>query len=409
MPFFLKLEEEIVKATLIGKSVIIEMDANAKLGPNHIPEDPQNISPNGKLLEGIIQRQNLYVVNGSKKCKGNITRKRTTKNRVEESIIDIVLVSSDLIGHIESLEIDEDRRHVLTKIRKTKKGIIKKESDHNVLVTTFSDTFESSETKEKEEMYNLKNKECQKKFKMYTSYTHMLSSVLDSKEDINVLTDRLIRKIQGCIASTFKKVRITNNKKSKLERLYEKLSELKEGEREEAKTEVAKVVEEIAEQEQEKYKRIVAKLANTKHQDKLNLQSFWKLRKEICPKANNPPSVMLDRHGNILTSNKAIKERAVEAYTERLKGNKMKMHLKPKEDEINDLCEQRLKLTKLCKSSPWTMTDLEEAFKDLDRDKARDALGQANELFKEDTAGSDFKLAILKLMKMIKERLQYPK
>ena len=258
-------------------------------------------------------------------------------------------------------------------------------------------------------MYNLKNKECQKKFKIYTSNTHMLSSVLDSEEDINVLTDRLIRKIQGCIASTFKKVRITNNKKSKLERLYEKLSELKEDEREEAKIEVAKVVEEIAEQEQEKYKRIVTKLANTKHQDKLNLQSFWKLRKEMCPKANNPPSVMLDRHGNVLTSNKAIKERAVEAYTERLKGNKMKEHLKQKEDEINDLCEQRLKLTKLSKSSPWTMTDLEEAFKDLDRDKARDALGQANELFKEDTAGSDFKLAILKLMNMIKERLQYPK
>ena len=150
VPFFLKLEEEKVKATMIGKSVIIEMDANAKLGPNHIPEDPHNISPNGKLLEGIIERQNLFVVNGSKKCKGNITRQRTTKKKVEKSVIDIVLVSSDLVGHLESLEIDEDRRHFLTQMRKTKKGIIKKESNHNILVTTFSDTFEISETKEKE-------------------------------------------------------------------------------------------------------------------------------------------------------------------------------------------------------------------------------------------------------------------
>ena len=138
------------------------MDANAKVGPNHIPEDPHNISPDGKLLEGIIERQNLFVVNGSKKCKGNITRQRTTKKKVEKSVIDIVLVSSDLIDHLESLEIDEDRRHVLTQIRKTKKGIIKKESDHNILVTTFSDTFESSETKEKEEVYNLKNKKLSK-------------------------------------------------------------------------------------------------------------------------------------------------------------------------------------------------------------------------------------------------------
>ena len=163
--FFQKLEEEIVKAAIAGKSVIIEMDANAKLGKKHIPDDPHEITPNGKLLEGIIERQNLFVVNGSRKCKGNITRKRTTKNRVEESVIDIVLISSDMIGNLESLVIDEDRKHVLTKIKKTKKGVIKKESDHNILITTFSDTFGSNEKKEKEEVYNIKNKDCQRKFK----------------------------------------------------------------------------------------------------------------------------------------------------------------------------------------------------------------------------------------------------
>ena len=132
LPFFLKLEEEIVKAVMAGKAVIIEMDANAKLGKKHIPDDPYEITQNAKLLEGIIERQNHFVVNGSRKCKGNITRKRTTKTRVEESIIDLVLVTSDLIGNIESLEVDEDRRHVLTQIKKTKTGIIKKESNHNV-------------------------------------------------------------------------------------------------------------------------------------------------------------------------------------------------------------------------------------------------------------------------------------
>ena len=150
--FFLKLEHKIVKSTMIGKSVIIKMDANAKLGLKHIPEDPHEISANGKLLEGIILRQNLFVVNGSRKCQGNITRKRTTKNTVEESVVDVVLKSSDLIENFESLVVDEDRRHVLTKIRKTKRGIIKKESDPNILINSFSDTFESNEANEKEEV-----------------------------------------------------------------------------------------------------------------------------------------------------------------------------------------------------------------------------------------------------------------
>ena len=45
------------------------------------------------------------------------------------------MFSSEFRDHLKSLMIDEERRHVLTKIRKTKTGVVKKESDHNVLIT----------------------------------------------------------------------------------------------------------------------------------------------------------------------------------------------------------------------------------------------------------------------------------
>jgi hypothetical protein len=80
LPFFIALEIEIEKATLAGKAVIIEMDANSKLGSKYIPEDPHGMTPNGSLLAGIIERQNLIVGNGSDKCQRVITRKRVTKN-----------------------------------------------------------------------------------------------------------------------------------------------------------------------------------------------------------------------------------------------------------------------------------------------------------------------------------------
>ena len=50
MQFFIALEAEIVKSELAGKSTIIEMDANTKLGPEHIPKDPHPMSENGKIL-----------------------------------------------------------------------------------------------------------------------------------------------------------------------------------------------------------------------------------------------------------------------------------------------------------------------------------------------------------------------
>ena len=36
MPFFVSLEEEISKAQSAGKSIMIEIDANSKLGPAYI-------------------------------------------------------------------------------------------------------------------------------------------------------------------------------------------------------------------------------------------------------------------------------------------------------------------------------------------------------------------------------------
>ena len=99
----------------------------------------------------MIDRQNLTVANGTDKCKGVITRRRVTQTRVEESVIDIVLISKDMEKQLDSIEIDEARKHVLKRIRKTNK-----ESDHNVLVTTFKNKFTIKSKEDKEEIYNLK-------------------------------------------------------------------------------------------------------------------------------------------------------------------------------------------------------------------------------------------------------------
>ena len=82
MPFFVALEEEISKAHMAGKSIIIELDANSKLGPEYIPNDPKPMSPNGRILGGIIEKHALIVANGvQEKSHGVITRKKITINK----------------------------------------------------------------------------------------------------------------------------------------------------------------------------------------------------------------------------------------------------------------------------------------------------------------------------------------
>ena len=141
----------------------------------------------------------------------------------------------------------------------------------------------------------------------------------------------------------------------------------------------------------------------------LNHNQIWKLKKKLCPDSRKPPSAMQDKHENLLTTNKAIQERVVEVFRERLAANPMKDHLKEFEAQTNKLCEERLKSCKFIKTDPWDEDDLKEALKHLDKDNSRDPEGLANELFKESVAGSDLLKAVLKQMNLIKEKQVFPK
>ena len=63
--FWQNLEKEIISAYEANCEIIIELDANAKVGPNIISNDPNSQSDNGKLMIDLLARQNLYLVNAS--------------------------------------------------------------------------------------------------------------------------------------------------------------------------------------------------------------------------------------------------------------------------------------------------------------------------------------------------------
>ena len=108
------------------------------------------------------------IGNSSGKCKGLVTRRRVTKHGTEESVIDFVIMSEELERELESIEIDDERDHILTRITKTKKGVIKVESDHNMILSKFKMAWNSKIQEKRNELFNLKNRECQEKFREAT-------------------------------------------------------------------------------------------------------------------------------------------------------------------------------------------------------------------------------------------------
>ena len=110
--FYCTLEEEIVSCEERNCGLVIEMDANAKLGKDIIKGDPHEMSSNGKLLWDIINRRNCTVVNTTEKCTGVITRSRMKKHVKEESVIDYIIVNPLMIPYLEEMNIDESKATV---------------------------------------------------------------------------------------------------------------------------------------------------------------------------------------------------------------------------------------------------------------------------------------------------------
>ena len=209
MQFFRCPEEEVAKAEIENKSVICMGDMNSQLGQEFIPNDPKQISENGKILAGILERNALTVVNGLQgKCEGLITRERNTVNGVEKSIIDFVIVSQDLVKYVGKMNIDDKRKYVLTRLTKTTNGIIKKESDHNIMITELRIKCKADRKSSKMEIYNLKSKECPKFFKQDTEDTSELSNIIDKDEEIDNITKKFVHRLNGFIKKHFKKVRV---------------------------------------------------------------------------------------------------------------------------------------------------------------------------------------------------------
>ena len=124
---------------------------------------------------------------------------------------------------------------------------------------------------------------------------------------------------------------------------------------------------------------------------------------------NEPPSAMLDQHGNLVTNTKALEELILNTYINRLKALEIKEELKLYQVQKEQLCKKRLEEAQAVKTPNWTMNELNTVLKQLKNNKSRDPLGLANELFKPPNAGTDLKVATLHLMNQIKLHSQFQK
>ena len=134
------------------------------------------------------------------------------------------------------------------------------------------------------------------------------------RKNTGYITDRFIKKLKGCISMNFSKIRIKEKKNDKVTELYNQVRDLKDRTDQKSRDELEKARTIIADTANENFKIIKAEIDSLKPKEKLCSNRLWKLKKKLCPNSTNPPTAMLDKSGNLLISDKAIEERALEAY-----------------------------------------------------------------------------------------------
>ena len=422
--FWQELEQEIASAKEENCLLVIELDANAKLGKETILDDPHEMSDNGKLLLDILTRQNLTVVNGMDMCEGVITRERVTKDRVERAVIDFVIVCAEMKEFVKSMLVDEKRIHVLTKYA-SKRGIQKhKTSDHNILVSRFSIHSEAKPRTVRSEFFQMKDLDDQRNFFQDTDSTGKLSSSFDTTRSFPHNCNIFFKNLKSCIHKNFKKIRIKkggtlpklgeNPVQEKLERKIKLKLYLKKSSCEVGLVRARAELEEVENFLSETCAGRNASMIKSHLKSMENLDgnfcqlNLWKLKKKVSPPKIDPPMGKKDEAGTLVTAPNLLKQLYLRTYQTRLKHREMKPDLMDIYFLKEELWSRRLEELKTKKSKPWNLGELETALKSLKNNKTADPNKMINEIFKAGCAGSDLLESLLLLNNGIKDNFHIP-
>ena len=144
--------------------VILCMDANAKIGLMGEP-----MSRNGKLIDKVFQECQMEVMNGTKKCRGKVTR-QNRKNQAEKSAIDLVTATYQASQWITGMVIDEIGDYRMRN---------KNESDHNTILIDIEITKEKKSRHNKRTTWNLRASE-----EKFTNFRQKLKDMRRESERI---------------------------------------------------------------------------------------------------------------------------------------------------------------------------------------------------------------------------------
>ena len=221
--------------------------------------------------------------------------------------------------------------------------------------------------------------------------------------------------LENYFKKCFKKIRITNKSRGKMEEinsLMEKRRGLRRKEllNEEEEEELNKLEEDIANKcEEINKKKVVDNFKELDNNGDVSHQGIWRVKKKFFPRITpNLPTGKKNLKEQLITNPTELKQLYLDTFKHRLRHRPVQPGFEKILDHQKELFDLRLELAKENKTKPWVIGDLEAAIKSLKTGKCRDPEGIIREIFMEDTMGDDLKQSLLIMCNRIKQTREIP-
>ena len=219
------------------------------------------------------------------------------------------------------MEIDEDRKYVLTKYSSRMGLKCVSESDHNVLICRLKLKWNNRIRTERKEIFNLKDKEGLKLFSELTSNCPQLINLSNNSSDFLADAEKWMNKIEDIKHKSFKKIRLTSKPKPQnpelnslmltKQNLITRLVDIVDPVLKRKLNENIHLIEKeisiiCSERNAKTVKEHIRELStNSEQVHRLNM---WRLKQKLCPQNIDPPMAKKNKEGELISNPDKLKQ-----------------------------------------------------------------------------------------------------
>ena len=209
------------------------------------------------------------------------------------------------------------------------------------------------------------------------------------------------------------RIRIKSNKPSLADNLIKRRNELQKAITDGKSTNnpelntLEEQISKILEEEENNKAKLFKEFCN--ESNSINISEMWKLKQKVWPKRPETlPTGKFNKKGQMVTEAEELKILYAEEFKERLRSRPIHPEFLDIQEIKDSIFQLKMDQVKMKKTDDWTMAELDNVLKHIQKGKSRDPDGLSREIFLPSVIGDNLKESLLLMLNKLKHEGKIP-